>query len=280
MMSPSPSRFLLPLAVGAALLALSMQAGPFDLISDSERMTAVSSKVYNGYARVRAADGSLRPETYAMGIGGFVRTAVNGLEGGAPPASRDDTIDEIGFGMISSAIEGPLAGQAYVPTTSAAHTDLLIMVFWGRTQGPLGTGNSILGADRDLLDLRNAALLGFDSESVLDPRDFADPTSIMAHIKREVHADVMSALEVDRYCVVLRAFDFQEAWRRKRVRLLWETRFSLSERRHDFGLALPTMAEVASKYFGQDSHGLIQKPPPEGRVEIGVPRPVDEGTAK
>ena len=135
--SASPNRLRLTLAGGAAVLALSAPAGPFDLISDSERTTAVSSKVYNGYARARAADGSLRPETYAMGIGGLVQTGVNGLESGAPAAIRDDTIGDIGFGAISSAMEGPLASQAYFPTTSAAQTDLLIMVYWGRTQGPL-----------------------------------------------------------------------------------------------------------------------------------------------
>lgn len=262
----------------AAFLALVCRAGPFDLISDSERLTSVSSRVYNGYARMRASDGTLRPETYAMGLGGRVPSPTSGLEAGAPSIPRDDTIDNSGFRYISRVIEGPLASQAYIPTTRADGTNLLIMVYWGRTQGPLGTGKSIIGGDQDVLDLRNAALLGFDSESALDRRGFDDPTSIMAHIKREVHANLMSALEVDRYYVILRAFDFQEAWRRKRIRLLWETRFSLAERRHDFGLALPVMADVASKFFGQDSHGLLLEPPPEGRVEIGVPRSVDEGS--
>jgi hypothetical protein len=68
----------------------------------------------------------------------------------------------------------------------------------------------------------------------------------------------------------LRAYDFQAAWRRRQVRLLWETRFSLSERRHDFEQELPAMARFASLYFGQDSHGLVRIPPiPEGRVDIG-----------
>ena len=264
----------------AAWIAHISEAGPFDLISDSERLTSVSARVYNGYKRIRDADGTLRPETYAMGIGGRVPTSVYGLEGPAPGSTSDDTIDDVGFGYISRTIAGPLASQAYVSTTSADHTDLLIMVYWGRTKGPQGTGATILGADQDILDLRNAALLGFDSESALDREGFDDPTNIMAHIKREVHSNLMSALEVDRYFVVLRAFDFQDAWKRKKIKLLWETRFSLAERRHDFGLALPTMADVASKYFGQDSHGLLLKPPPEGRVEIGEPRAIDEGTSK
>jgi hypothetical protein len=266
-------------AVGVFAASVGLARG-LGLVSESEGFTAVSSRVYNGYERTRAADGSVRPETYAMGIGGRVDTSVSGLQTPVSGVVRDVTIDGVGFGTIATSIEGPLAEQAYLPTTSAEKTDLVIMVYWGRTFATPPPGQMMDGPSRDLIDLRNAALLGFDRESVLDPQGFSDPTNIMAHIKREVHTDVMSALEVDRYFVVLRAFDFQEAWKRKKIRLLWETRFSLSERRHDFGRELPKMVEVASKYFGQDTRGLIQKPPPEGRVEIGVPQAIDTGSEK
>jgi hypothetical protein len=89
---------------------------------------------------------------------------------------------------------------------------------------------------------------------------------------KEVHYDVMSAIRADRYYVILRAYDFQDLWKQKGTRLLWETRFSLSERRHDFGEELPRMAEYASQYFGQDSHGLVLKPISEGHVEVGQPQ--------
>jgi hypothetical protein len=69
--------------------------------------------------------------------------------------------------------------------------------------------------------------------------------------------------------VILRAFDFQSAWKGKKLKLLWETRFSLSQRRHDFGKDLPRMAQAASQYFGQASNGLVQTPIPLGRVDIG-----------
>ena len=55
---------------------------------------------------------------------------------------------------------------------------------------------------------------------------------------------------------------------KKRV-LLWETRFSIREKDHQFDRDLPAMARYASKYFGQDSHGLVRKEVPLGRVEIG-----------
>ncbi len=273
------ARWLNSRAFGLAGCVAFLAAGPFaralDLISGSETATAVSAKVFNGYERHRAADGSFIPETYALGNGGFVFNRLGTLETSAP-FQRDDSIDAIGLSAVAAAIQEPLASQAYQPARDPEKTDLFIMAFWGLT---VGGGSIGYGPDRDKVDLENAALLGFDAENVLAP-GFGDPSNVMAHIKRQVHSGVMSALEADRYYVVLRAFDFQEAWKRKRIRLLWETRFSLTQRRHDFGLNLPTMAQIASKYFGQDSHGLIQKSPPEGHVEIGEPRAVGDGAPK
>jgi hypothetical protein len=263
------------LAGCVAFLAAGPSARALDLISGSETATAVSSKVYNGYERRRGADGSFLPETYALGNGGFIFNRLGTLETGVP-FQRDDSIDAIDLSAVAAAIQDPLASQAYEPARDPGKTDLFIMVFWGLT---VGGGDLASGRDRDKVDLENAALLGFGEEGVL-AQGFGDPSNVMAHIKRQVHSGVMSALEANRYYVVLRAFDFQEAWKRKKIRLLWETRFSLTQRRHDFGLNLPTMAQIASKYFGQDSHGLIQKSPPEGRVDIGEPRAIGDGAPK
>jgi hypothetical protein len=87
---------------------------------------------------------------------------------------------------------------------------------------------------------------------------------------------VLSAIEVNRYFVILRAYDFQAAWKQKKLKLLWETRFSLSERRHDFERDLPAMAQDASLYFGQESYGIVMKPIPEGHVHVGEATPVDD----
>jgi hypothetical protein len=81
--------------------------------------------------------------------------------------------------------------------------------------------------------------------------------------------DLFGDLRVNRYFVVLMAYDFQLMWKEKKHRLVWETRFTLLETGHDFGKELPRMAKYASRYFGRDSHGLIRDLVPEGRVEIG-----------
>jgi hypothetical protein len=58
-------------------------------------------------------------------------------------------------------------------------------------------------------------------------------------------------------------------WKEKKHKLLWETRFSIRQRQHEFDKDLPAMAEYASKYFGQDSQGLVRESIPFGHVDIG-----------
>jgi hypothetical protein len=253
-------------------------AGPFSLVSDSEKMTAVSSKVFNGYVHSRLPDGTFQRETYALGNGGLAGgdrvgadtagAEANGGDAGANMA--DDTIDHTTFDEMAKVIAPPLAGQNYMPTPNAGATNLLIMVYWGKTYG---SARELLGGLKDYIDAKNAQLLGFDSEravSVLSDHSAAFfGRSFRSGLIQNLHADVIDALEVNRYYVILRAFDFQLAWKQKKIKLLWETRFSLSERRHDFEKDVPSMAQYASAFFGQDSHGLLRSPVPEGHVDIG-----------
>ena len=232
-------------------------------ISESETITAVSGKVFNGYSRPKQADGSFKPETYAFGNGGFVATRLGALHDATVPTfMRDDTVDAMTFEQVAATVKASLSAQRFSQSHDPEQTNLLIMVFWGLTVG----GSNFAGPDRDKVNQINASLLGYDPESFFsEARDLAPRASIM----REVHAGILSSIEPNRYWVVLRAFDFQSSWKQKQLKLLWETRFSLSQRRHDFGKDLPEMASVASHYFGQDTHGLISAPLPEGHVEIG-----------
>jgi hypothetical protein len=243
-------------------------------ISESEKLTAVSSSAHNGYVRTRLADGSFRPETFAFGNGGVL----GGLN------SSDPTFDGVKFEYMTRMLAGPLANQKFYAADLPEDTNQLIMVYWGTTFGGINTQDGVL---QDQINYANAKLLGFDSEGpfqgMSDPA--ADPShafmgnTFRATFLNHVHGDVMSAVEVNRYYVILRAYDFQEAWKHKKQKLLWETRFSLSERRHDFEREVPAMARSASLYFGQDSYGLVMKPVPEGRVDIGDARVLDVSSA-
>ncbi len=120
---------------------------------------------------------------------------------------------------------------------------------------------------RDQADAQNAVLLGYDGE--LASRVGLEGTAL----SRE-RDDLLAEVEDNRYFVVLMAYDFQTAWKDKKHKLLWVTRMSIRQRGNDFGKALPAMARYASQYFGRNTNGLIRKPLPEGRVEVGVPRTI------
>ena len=252
-----------------------LQAGIFDTISLSEKLTAVSSSAYNGYVRTRLADGSFKPETYALGDGGVLDGYVLGAY-----VTDDPTMNGLTFRGVTGVLAGPLASQNYVSVPDPKATKLLIMVYWGRT---VGANHVRDGSVRDQLNFENARLLGFDSEvnfrAMIDPSTVYFGRNFQSDLLDNLHADVTSAIEVDRYYVILRAYDFQAAWRQKRLNLLWTTRFSLSERRHDFERELPSMAQNAAAYFGQDSYGLVLKPIPEGHVQVGEATPVDDHSA-
>ncbi len=225
----------------------------------------MSSSAHNGYVRTRQADGSFQPETFAFGNGGLLeafyvdRFMVD-----------DPTIENLDFPAVARMLAQPLASQNYLPARDPSSTRLLIMVTWGRT---IGGANARDGNMRDFLNYNNAKLLGFDSEgsihAMADPSTVFFGRSFKSYLLDNVHTDVLSAVEVDRYYVILRAYDFQAAWKQRRLTLLWETRFSLSERRHDFERDLPAMAQDASLYFGQDTYGIVMKPIPQGTVRVG-----------
>jgi hypothetical protein len=82
---------------------------------------------------------------------------------------------------------------------------------------------------------------------------------------------LISEIESNRYFVVMMAYDFQMLRKRNKRKMLWQTRFSIEDLHNHFDKALPAMAQYASRYFGQDSHGLLRKHVPEGQVEVGEP---------
>lgn len=105
-------------------------------------------------------------------------------------------------------------------------------------------------------------LLGYDSELAATQR-----LGMIALWHRQ--QDLAEELEENRDFVVLLAYDFQTMWKQRKQKLLWETRFSIRQRHNDFDQQLSAIAEYASRFFGQESHGLIRKSIPEGAVRVG-----------
>jgi hypothetical protein len=240
-------------------------------------ITALSAKVSSDYVRARLPDGSFEPEEYGFGEGGR-------LDG----TFHDASIDKLTFLDIARALAGPLAAQKYVPTKSLDSEKLLIVVFWGttivtdplnRSLGALTRNGSIMYTDliqRDIQAAKNAKILGYDSESLVQS-DFGDFFT-KSGMPGLLQSELVSEIEENRYFVVLMAYDFQ-AFRKGTKHKLWETRFSINELHNEFDLVLPAMAQYASAYFGQDTHGLLRKPVPEGNVRVGEPKALGEAEA-
>jgi hypothetical protein len=125
---------------------------------------------------------------------------------------------------------------------------------------------SVANHQRDLTDFKNASMLGYDADGLIG-------TDYGRYIKHTAlggtYNDEVGEIEDNRYFVVLMAYDFQLLWKQKKHKLLWETRFRIREKDHQFDRDLPAMAHYASQYFGQNSHGLVRKEVPMGHVEIG-----------
>jgi hypothetical protein len=259
-----------------------------------EGVTAVSSRVSKDYVHERLSDGSFRPELYAFGEGGNWGGEIS-----------DATIDKLRFVDVARVVATPLASRRYLPAKDPQTAKLLIMVYWGTTAVPppyeedtmyqnfqsdvrmyrtlLSEGAfdeaeavyssglaqlSMSNEMRDHLDYKNAAMLGYNSETsakIGTEYGVALGRGALGLDQR----DQVAEIEENRYFVVLMAYDFQLMWRQKKHKLLWETRFSISERRNAFDKALPVMAQYASKYFGEASNGILRQRVKEGRVDIG-----------
>jgi len=120
----------------------------------------------------------------------------------------------------------------------------------------------------DKLNFQNALMLGYDAPGLIGTERGNYVRGTAFSMDRD---DLYQEITENRYFVVLMAYDFQALWKQKQHRLLWETRFSISERRNAFDRALPAMAQNAAKYFGQSSNGLLRERLKDGHVELGAP---------
>jgi hypothetical protein len=304
-MNPSRVLRLAPwlISCAAMLSAGGPQAGAAE---GDEGITAVSSRVSVDYVRARLADGSFQTEEYAFGNGGhyagpFPDPTIDNLSFldvarviAAPLAAQNylpakdpgktKLLIMLYWGTTttptnpSSSNGYLLYGSASSATASSSGAPKM-----GASAGSSGAaGNSELDEAlalmdfdnriRDHLNYTNAAMLGYDSEDMISTeRGEALRHSALRHLQK----DLVLEIEQNRYFVVLMAYDFQILRTQKKHKLLWDARFSIAQRSNDFGKTLPAMARYASIYFGQASNGLVHKPIPIGKVEVGEPTVIE-----
>ena len=290
---PRASRLLLAAVLPLTVLPSARPAG-------EEEIAVVSSKVSDDYVRTKLPDGTFQPEAYTFGEGGHqaapmrdaslekvsfkdvIRTVAGPLatQRYLPTADPEKArlLIMVYWGSTASAAgaTGSVAYEALQhnqpppppppppPPSGGA----------GRIPQARNTGGALddsgeayftitqmANHERDRANNRTAGVLGYDS-ALQDSRDL-EFSGLRGH-----RQDLLEELEDGRYFVVLLAYDFNLMWKQKKAKLLWETRFSIRSHGNEFDKQLAAMVLTASRYFGQDTHGLARKPLPEGHVKM------------
>jgi hypothetical protein len=298
------------LLVGCSILLL---GGPSVYATEGgDGVTAVASKVSKDYIRAKLPNGSFQPEYYSFGKGGnwggeikdqtidnlsFLDVAhviAVPLAGQKYFPAKDPSKTRLLIMVYwgTTAVPGPSSDSVALPQFQAAQINLNRFLVRSnvdpRTKyvaaGALADSAmaqlsaaaqmlSVEDHDRDRTDFANALMLGYDSPGIIGTEYGNYVRGTPLSVERD---DLYSEIEENRYFVVLMAYDFQLMWKQKKHKLLWQTRFSIRERDHQFDRDLPAMAQYASQYFGQDSHGLVRRQVPLGHVEIGEVKSLGE----
>ncbi len=292
-----------PLRIATGILALCSAAALCQTTALAEEVEAVTSRASNDYVRKKLPDGSYEEETYAFAKGGFwsgdrndktidklgftevAQTIAVPLASQNYVPAKDPKSTRLMIMVYWGTTIAPEHASDSPVYQNLTHASEQLNQVWPASQQHDAFGNSKLppaGAVsqfdalttaiaavqaenriRDNMDRRNAEMLGYDSwwDST-----FNAPNGSAQELRKQ---DMLNELEQDRYFVVLMAYDFQMMWKEKKPKLLWETRFSVSQHNNEFDKRLGAMAAYAAQYFGQDTHGLTHRPIPEGRVEVG-----------
>jgi hypothetical protein len=289
MQIPSPlcsPRRLWRLALVVLLPAALLRAAEDDPV-------AVFAQVFNGYQRTRLPDKSFKPEAYVFGEGGCWTRPV-----------KDVSMEEMTFLKVAKAVAQPLGRLNYRPARTSAEAELLILVYWGSTQGSSGqdstdasnrlsqassTFNATkpVGPPTNEVDPVHSAAQGeyatalwmlaqanevrdeIDARNarILGYSEVLDRAKFAAHMS--FAQDIMTDVANNRYYVVLQAYDFKTAATEKKLKPLWTARISMDESGNDFTQSLDRMLRSAARYFGQDSNGLHRDAGHETRVDLG-----------
>jgi hypothetical protein len=273
-------------------------------------ITAVSSRVSKDYVRTKLADGSFQPEEYAFGEGGrldgsfrdasidklrfmdIARVVTRSLAAQNYRPAKNLSTEKLlvmvywGTTVVPESFNSTAGNLNYQQAQNTAGS--LEMAAQGgkggagknaqlATAAALGSAGEQLSMEniqREQIDFRNARLLGYDADGLIG----TDEGKLSGHsgVSGSVHEELLSEIEETRYFVVLLAYDFQVFRKENKHKLLWEARFSINEAHNDFSKALPAMVQYASRYFGQDSHGLLRTKVPEGKVLMGEPKSLGE----
>ena len=281
-MRPLPRLFL----AATCLLAPLLRA------AEETVATVVYSRIGNGYKRERLADGSFKPEHYALANGGLIAGT-----------GSDNTIARVTYPEVAEISARFLKQQNYHYAQSKEQAKLLLVLNWGATLSynnmnygqavqQLGKAVEVLSQQRmygsstpedvavdalaeqllmvkmenrarDQINLPNAKIIGY-----------LDAINEVNDIRRwagggDRYNDLIADLEEPRYYIVISAYDFPELLKSGKKTLLWQTRVSVRSPGNSFDQSFVPMLKSASKYFGQDSGKLVREEQEKAKVELG-----------
>ncbi len=286
-------------ALGLAFLSENMVSAASDSL-----VTAVYAKVANNYTREKLADGSYKPEYYAISNGGFI-----------PGIGRDASIDKVPFATIAGVVEQYLGKQEYHMANDAKSAQLLLVVQWGETV-PFGDGiyrnrvDQLTSAMNNVQMTKVAGPVQRTADGIQSPQNAAAQSAQgelesellminMANRARDQanehnalvlgymdeinssnnmsrfagggahYEDLISDIESSRYFVIISAYDFKAVVQNKGTKLLWSTRVSVQAQGNRFDEQLVTMIANASRQFGRDSGRLIRQYQRTPSVNLG-----------
>jgi hypothetical protein len=276
----------IPTSVLLLLAAAGSVAGKDDTVS-----TAVFSKAGNGYKRQMQADGTPKPEYYAIANGGTV--------GGT---TRDSTVEKVTFPDITKIAIPLLYRQGYRYAMDPKQATLLLVIHWGNTisandinyQHGLASAGRAVSALQELqrggvtgsgldpaLSALDYALMGLQMEElmrnlVVAPNarllgfidDINDNNDIRRYVGGQRYNELRADADEARYYLIISAYDFHEAADHGRQKLLWVTRVSVRTAGNNFGASMAAMLGNSSRYFGRSTGRLIRGEELRGEVEM------------
>ncbi|HVZ64519.1 MAG TPA: hypothetical protein VG936_08100 [Lacunisphaera sp.] len=280
-------------------------AAPFAGASEGSLVTAVFSRVSNGYHREKLPDGTFKREFYALTNGHYY-----------PGLGQNRSIDAVKFPQVAKLVAQFLALKNYYLAPDAKSAQLLLEISWGTTvpfndsvyqanasnfftsynamrsatAAAAGTPGGVDGIQSPASSVADAARDDFEQQlyqmqTFEDMRRKADEHNArllgyVDDINRgdtiarfagagDAYHDLIDDIENERYYVIIAAYDFSTAQKESKLKPLWITRVSIQAQGNKFNETLAAMLDRASRYFGQDSGRLLRQYQPEGKVNLG-----------
>ena len=178
------------------------------------------------------------------------------------------SLKDVEFIDVARGLVPHLAKQNYLPVQKGQTCDLVLVVTWGKTHVPdnetlhdgsdwvLGTGASYQDliadgyTDKPLsmnATVQAAKLVGF--------YPFLDDFRAKPYYSFE-ETELTSLLRIERYFIIVSAFDYQVLMGEHRWKGLWATRFSMSSPGVDFSKAHLALSKAGADYFGKNLEKL------------------------